>query len=88
MSRRKLLMQLLRVWNDAVTAYNSGTSYSKQEYDEAYGAIQLLLKAVKNGTTGYTSDEQIQNVYNKYVSFRAVMTANGQKELPEMPKSN
>ena len=28
-----------------------------------------------------------KNVYNKYVSFRAVMTANGQKELPEMPKA-
>ena len=77
----------IKVWNDAVTAYNSGTSYSRQEYDEARGAIQILLEAVKNGDEGYTSDEQIQNVYKKYLSFRAVMTANGQKELPEMPKA-
>ena len=85
--QKKVADAAIKVWNDAVTAYNSGTSYSKQEYDEAYGAIQILLEAVKNETTGYTSDEQIQNVYNKYVSFRAVMTANGQKELPEMPKA-
>ena len=85
--QKKVADAAIKVWNDAVTAYNSGTSYSKQEYDEAYGAIQILLEAVKNGTTGYTSEEQIQNVYNKYVSFRAVMTANGQKELPEMPKA-
>ena len=84
--QKKVADAAIKVWNDAVTAYNSGTSYTRTEYDEAYGGIQILLNAVKNGTPGYTTDAQIKNVYDKYISFRAVMTANGQKELPDMPK--
>ena len=85
--QKKVADVAIKNWSDAVTAYNSGTSYTQQEFDEAKGGILVQLKAVKDGTVGYTTDAQIKSVYDKYISFRAVMTANGQKALPTMPSS-
>ena len=85
--QKKVADATIKTWSDAVTAYNSGTSYTQQEFDEAKGGIQIQLQAVKDGTVGYTTDAQIKSVYDKYISFRAVMTANGQKTLPTMPSS-